>query len=336
MLGLRNAVPGDPFFFCHRFCTDRIDRMLIDTRRVDRNQHRLFETDGGLLHRGEVHYACGGWGNEIGFQCVMLFGKGWCLGSSPVKFALGEKGGRTGADSQRFPIVNFINFESARNASVEALADHKVQAVSYWQIPDKIEKLSEAGIPTLVGMAANLDRVASVDAYVNYRCKEIEMYSSVFGGDALEKGRDWIKYFKEKVDFIYSRTKSLPDSARPSVYYVRGPDVLTTHGIYTYTWWHIIIAGGRPMTPKNTKEPVSHITPERFLIWDPDFIFMGWLSSKTPFTDDPKWSQLQAVKNDKIFVDPKGFNDWDYSSEAPLLILFFAKTIHRNCLPTSI
>jgi len=256
------------------------------------------------------------------------------LGQSPkVAITLKINQGWNEKIDQRFPILNFINFESARNASVEALADHKVQAVSYWQIPDKIEKLSEAGIPALVGMAANLDHVASVDAYVDYRCKEIEMYSSAFGGDALEKGRDWIKYFKEKVDFIYSRTKSLPDSARPSVYYVRGPDVLTTHGIYTYTWWHIIIAGGRPMTLKNTKEPVSHITPEQFLIWDPDFIFMGWLPSKAPFTDDPKWSQLQAVKNDKIFVDPKGFNDWDYSSEAPLLILFFAKTIHPELFP---
>lgn len=227
-----------------------------------------------------------------------------------------------------FPHAPEVHNVQLRNPNVEDLVDRKIDVLFFWNQPDVIAKMARVNIPVIVATSDDTMGQDSFEKFVAFRKREMSMYGEIFGDKARMVADDWNRYFEEKVNLVYSRTKSLPPSERQSVYYVRGPDALTTHGIYSFTWWDLTIGGARPVTTEDTKEVIGHLSAEQLIDWNPDVIFMGWIPSTDLITKDPRWAQLNAVKNNKVFVNPDGFYHWDYGTEAPLLIMYFAKTLH--------
>lgn len=218
----------------------------------------------------------------------------------------------------------------ATNPNVEDMLANKVDVVFFWNRPEVLAKMAQAGIPVVVTFPADQKELSTLDAFISFRKREMRMHGDIFGPEAQATADAWNRYFDEKINYVYSRTKMIPEDERPSVYYVRGPDALTTHGRYSYTWWDIKIAGGRPLSIDETKEVISRVPAEQLVAWDPDVIFMGWLDSTDVILKDNKWEHLNAVTKGKVFINPDGVYRADYGSEAPLLIMFFAKTLHPD------
>lgn len=218
----------------------------------------------------------------------------------------------------------------ATNPNVEDMLANKIDVVFFWNRPDVLSRMARAGIPVVVTFPADQKELNSLDAFIDFRKREMQMHGDIFGSEAQRIAAEWNRYFDEKINYVYSRTKLIPESERPSVYYVRGPDALTSHGRYSYTWWNIVIAGGRPLSTDETKEVISRVPAEQLVAWNPDVIFMGWLDSTDLILKDDKWKHLKAVEQGKVFINPDGVYRADYGSEAPLLIMFFAKTLYPN------
>lgn len=219
---------------------------------------------------------------------------------------------------------------AAMDPSIEDMVSNQVDLVFFWNRPEIFARLATIGIPVLVPQSDDLNVHSTLETFIQYRTDDMRMHGDIFGADARQQADAWVAYFKEKVAYVHARTSRLPKEQRPRVYYVRGPDALTTHAKYSFTWWGIHIAGGEPVTSGQTRTVVDNISTEELIAQDPQVVFMGWLPNTDIILKDAKWASLRAVKDHRVLVNPSGVYNWDYGSEAPLLILYMAKVLHPD------
>lgn len=209
--------------------------------------------------------------------------------------------------------------------NVEDLMSKKVQVVFCRSYDGTKEKLNSTNIAAVVTQknSGNPDNVGS---FVKYVKQEIALYGDVMGPDAKKTADEWGVYFDQKVNYVTSRTANLTDSQRPTVYYAR--DATTTQGKNSYPQFYVEMAGGKYLS--GDTEGIETITPEQLLVWDPDVIFVGRVNSTDIIMNDSKFSNLEAVQNNKVYLCPLGIVYWDYGAEGVLLMEYFAKTLHPD------
>jgi ABC-type Fe3+-hydroxamate transport system substrate-binding protein len=76
------------------------------------------------------------------------------------------------------------------------------------------------------------------------------------------------------------------------------------------------------------------VTMEQVAAWNPDVIIVGSAPNgrnRQAILDDPRWRDIKAVEDGKVFVNPSGAYLWDrHSAEAALQVLWAAKTLHPD------
>jgi len=220
--------------------------------------------------------------------------------------------------------------DSANNPNIEELINQKVDLVFFWDYEKPIEKMADVGIPVLVTQkgAANAGP-QSIDEFKKYIKDEVNVFGAALGPEAKAKADDYSQYFDEKVEKIEKITSAIPEIERPDVYYVRGPDPLTTHGKNMYTQWWVTLAGGN-LVSSEIEEGLAQVSIEQVMTWNPDIIVMGRVNNTALITNDPMWQDVKAVKSGKVYTNPEGVMAWDYSSEGVLLLEYLAKTFYPD------
>lgn len=218
---------------------------------------------------------------------------------------------------------------SFADPNVEDLINRKIDAVFFWDTPKPLAKMTSSGIPVIVTQKST-GNPDSAEAFQKYIKQEVNVFGQALGGDAPKIADDWCAYFDKKVKYVTSKTSKLSESEKPKVYYVRGPDALTSHGRNSYTEWYVEMAGGTLVTKDSKEEMMTKPTMEDILKWNPDVIFMGRVNNTKLILNDPKWSNVKAVKDNRVYVNPDGVAVWDYGSEGVLLLEFIAKTLHPD------
>lgn len=209
--------------------------------------------------------------------------------------------------------------------NVEDLMSKKVQVVFCRSYDGTKEKLNSSNIVAVVTQK-NSGNPDNVDSFVKYVKQEIALYGEVMGSDAKKTADEWGAYFDQKVSYVTSKTANLTDSQRPTVYYAR--DATTTQGKNSYPQFYVEMAGGKYLS--GNTEGIETITPEQLLVWNPDVIFVGRVNSTDIIMNDSKFSNLEAVQNNKVYLCPLGIVYWDYGAEGVLLMEYFAKTLHPD------
>ena len=227
-------------------------------------------------------------------------------------------------------LTGIPSMASFQDPSIEELMNQKIDLVFFWDYPKPLDKMTEAGIPVLVTQPTTASAEAeSIDQFREMIKSEVSTFGAALGSDSKVKADAYNQYFDEKVDKILKVTSAIPENERPKVYYVRGPDTLTTHGKNTYTQWWVNMAGG-DLVSSGIDEMVPKVTMEQVISWNPDIIVMGRVNSTSPVLNDPKWKDIAAVKNGKVYTNPEGVMYWDYSSEGVLLLEYLAKLFHPD------
>ncbi|NLV27049.1 MAG: ABC transporter substrate-binding protein [Methanomicrobiales archaeon] len=225
-------------------------------------------------------------------------------------------------------LSNIPSVTSAQDPNMEELVNQNVDLVFFWDFPKPVDKMNDIGIPVVVTQTTTTDQQAqSIEQFRELIKGEVTLFGEVLGQDAQKKVEDYNNFFDEKVDRILKVTSLIPESERPKVYYVRGPDPLTTHGKNMYTQWWVEMAGGK-LVSADISEGVPKVSIEQVISWNPDIIVMGRVNSTSPILDDPTWSDISAVKTGKVYTNPEGVMYWDYSSEGVLLLEYLAKLFH--------
>jgi iron complex transport system substrate-binding protein len=157
------------------------------------------------------------------------------------------------------------------------------------------------------------------------------MTGEVLGPSEFAMAREYVRYFDENIHRVRQVTDQLPVSDRPKVLHTASAGVLTADGRKTVIDDWINIAGGvnAAVDVVGNGRPVSM---EQVAAWNPDVIIVGTApnrENRQAILDDPRWRQIKAVRDGKVFVNPSGAYLWDrHSAEAALQVLWAAKLLH--------
>jgi iron complex transport system substrate-binding protein len=152
----------------------------------------------------------------------------------------------------------------------------------------------------------------------------------VLGASESRAAEDYIRYFDDNIRKVLRVTSKLPDSARPKVLHTASGGILTVDGRESVIDDWINVAGG-----VNAVDVVGlgrAVTMEQVAAWNPDVIIVGTApnqQNRQAILTDPRWRQIKAVTDGKVFANPSGAYLWDrHSAEAALQVLWAAKLLH--------
>ena len=164
--------------------------------------------------------------------------------------------------------------------------------------------------------------------------KSIYATAEVIGtDDARKKAEKLANKIHDNSEFVTARTKSIPDAKRPKVLHLLGgANLLKVDGTNTIQNTWIKLGGG--VNAINTEGSMIEVSAEEIINANPDIIIVGGNDTDTQIKkikEHPAFSGSNAVKNGKIYGNPKGVFSWDrYGAENVLQILWAAKTIQPD------
>ena len=211
---------------------------------------------------------------------------------------------------------------SASDINIEALLKTRPDVLF---IPDsslrKFERIGNMGIAVVPFKSDSLRAI--VDRTV--------ITGEVLGPEAHKKALKYQEYFNHNVTRVQKVISTIPKEKRIRVYHsIR--NLLSTAGSSSLVQDWMNVAGAVNVAETwfaGTKE--SSVSPELIISSDPDVILVMKASAADEIRRDKKWSNLRAVKNKKIYVNPKGMFWWcRETSEEALQILWLAKTLYPD------
>lgn len=133
---------------------------------------------------------------------------------------------------------------------------------------------------------------------------------------------------------IAGRTASIAPSARPRVYYARGPRGLVTGlggsiNVETIEMLAQNVAGG-------TKGGLANVSIEQVLLWNPDVIVTIDQDFAASVRSDPAWASIKAVRDNRVHLSPKmpfGWVDFPPSVNRLIGLRWLAKILYPDKFP---
>ena len=182
------------------------------------------------------------------------------------------------------------------------------------------DKATEAGIPLVNCMFKTFDEMK----------KSIELTATVYGGDAPDIAKKYNAELDQVLADVKAKTDKLADSERVSVLHGNAVHDLTIDGTNTIIDDWIKAAGGKNAVDESTQgNAQAKFSLEQIVAWNPDVIITGKADDVDAILNDESWSTINAVKNKKVYVNPKGVFGWDrYGVEELLQIQWAAATLH--------
>ena len=186
----------------------------------------------------------------------------------------------------------------------------------------EIEKMEAVGIPVIA---------------VKYGTQEyLEGWIKIIGQMLGEEKRvsELLSYHHKTIEMISSRTSEIPRGNRPKALYLSNVNPLKVTGRDTYNHFWIEITGA-----VNAAESISGggkaLDMEQILVWDPDVIYISNFCEFQPEdilenkVESQDWSQVEAVKNGRVYKVPLGTYRWDPPNvESALMLKWLAQKHH--------
>ncbi|MFV0406933.1 MAG: ABC transporter substrate-binding protein [Propioniciclava sp.] len=230
------------------------------------------------------------------------------------------------------PVV-FASNETNMEALLAETPDLVIYASRYGE--DTLKQLQDLGIAAV----SSAKGTNSAEGYSPlYRVRDRQMYlGEVIGGTQLDNAREYTDKFTTMRDEIASRTEGIAEADRPTVAQLSSAgEILQVNNGTAIGQETIDLAGGVNVAKDATGESMgpsgqTRIEPEQLMAWNPEILLVDSPEHADAITSDPVLSSLDAVKNDQIFIIPRGAMSWAYNGpEAYLSMQFFAKSIQPD------
>ncbi|MCR6629193.1 MAG: ABC transporter substrate-binding protein [Magnetospirillum sp.] len=204
----------------------------------------------------------------------------------------------------------------------------RVDVVFYRYSPEQtLAKLTEAGLPALLGQPLRHARNDAQD-FVDEAKAMVRLFGQVLGGEAPRRAEEWCAYFDERVRFVTGRVAQVPPNRRVRLYYVRGPQALSTQGRGSYTFWAGTLAGADMVVKDAPLADKGAASMEDIVRWDPEVVLVGRQYPLDLVTADPRWRDVAAVRQGRVHSMPEGVFYWDGGPETVLTLQFIAKLLY--------
>ncbi|HNQ63147.1 MAG TPA: ABC transporter substrate-binding protein [Syntrophorhabdaceae bacterium] len=176
---------------------------------------------------------------------------------------------------------------------------------------------------------------SNMDHGIDLLKREIRFYADVF--QKQSRADKYIDYLDKTISFIKSRTKDIPRSKRKVIFNGYGPNHLVTLGGDTFMHERIETAGcvdaASTINSTGIQEGLHsgliEISMEKVLGWNPDILVID-TGDPDEIYKNPKWKNIRAVQDKKVYKQPVGVFIWDRpTAEAAVLHpLWLAKTVY--------
>lgn len=210
-------------------------------------------------------------------------------------------------------------FVRPAGVQLESLLIHKPDLVTLWLNHQGLgERLERLGLPVL---------------YVGYRNAEEMHQAARLLGHALgpapsQRAEAFIQYYQHTVQRVAQGLTGLGDAERPRVYYAALSPLHTEGQASMVTTW-IEQAGGLNVAAQAGLPAEAQVSLEQLLVWQPHVIITLEASTQAAILKDPRWQSLPAVRDGRVWVNPKGINAWcTRAAETALQVLWAAQSLH--------
>lgn len=223
----------------------------------------------------------------------------------------------TCASPKKFPWMyaicpNFykaVSTDFATDMNLEEIIAAKPDVV-FGSNEDYRAMFNNAGIPYINCMFSTYDDLK----------KSVRLTGEVLGGDAVKKAEDYVAYLEERTAWVGEKTASVAEDKKVSVAHGSSVYELNFDGGNTIIDEWIKLSGGVNAAAKEVEGNLKNISLEQVMAWNPDVLITGGPQSEVDkIMTDPAWAELSAVKNKKVYTNPKGAFAWDrYGVDAAL------------------
>lgn len=229
--------------------------------------------------------------------------------------------------------------------------------LSYW--PEAVRELPVLG-GNFGNSQANVEGILaySPDLIINtYDCSESALQATVASADAMseqygipvvvisnsiadsaevagnvglwfgqaQRGAEVQAYLQGLLDEIDATVSAVPEDQVPTYYYAEGTDGLSTESkdsvhaaVYTYIGLTPAVGDDVQMSNMGGMEAVSL---EQVLQWNPEYIFVWNPGAYQSITADDAWSDITAMQNGNVYLNPTLPQNWIDRSPNSLRIL---------------
>lgn len=261
----------------------------------------------------------------------------YALTGQPLEYLVGVHPGSTSAIensvmASMYPELAGIadGFIEGTDINVEELMKLDPDVVMYWaEYLEQYEVLNSAGISAVgVKTQGDGDVLTTLESWLEIMG---QMYDDSGNVDkVIEYGRSVEAEINEVIDTI-------PEEEKPRVLYLynHGSEDISVSGTKFYgDYW--INAGGGINVAQELEGP-SSVNMEQIYEWNPDIIILTTFTETMPedlynnTIDGQDWSQINAVKNGKVYKEPLGVYRWfPPSGDAPLMLKWMAQTLNPD------
>jgi iron complex transport system substrate-binding protein len=156
----------------------------------------------------------------------------------------------------------------------------------------------------------------------------VTLVGKVLGPGEEKKALQFCRYYESNMNWVSQRTKSLPPDKRVKVFYAGNKGTYTDGKDSITTSWIEMAGGINVAAAAGIGGLGREVAMEELVTWNPDVIIMSDPALKNKILQDDQWKKLNAVKNNRVYVNPKGVYLWSVrSAEEALQVLWAAKVI---------
>lgn len=212
---------------------------------------------------------------------------------------------------------NYIGGASRFSLNIEEIIKLRPDVVVTWsKQKEQISKLEKLKIPVIAltnGASSNINDLR----------KNIAIMGELLSKE--EKSQKLTDYGLKTEKYFINKVISLKKEEKPKVLYLRDQNLKAAVG-GSFNQKMIELAGGINVAAQ-VKGAWTKVSMEQIIAWNPEIIYLSHFddfqpedlyANKIPGQD---WSQIQAVKNKKIYKTPIGIYRWDApNAETPLFL----------------
>lgn len=216
-------------------------------------------------------------------------------------------------------IIDLPAVGSGKGISVEETAALNPDVVVLpLRLMDSAASFEELGIPVVI-----------VDPETNVNFEEaLDLLAQITG--KTERGEELLSYYSEK---MAEMTVLTAGAETPSVYFAGSSAVTRTVTGDMYQSDLAGIAGGKNVSDDLTGGEWVDISPEQLAVYNPEYIFAVNYAeySLDTITSDAAYSEIEAVKNGRVYSFPSDIEAWDYPTPSSVLgVMWLTHILHPD------
>jgi iron complex transport system substrate-binding protein len=184
------------------------------------------------------------------------------------------------------------------------------------------EKLTRAGIPLVILERRNHEELK----------QGITLAGKILGPREERVAADFCAYYDANIRRVTVRTSVIPRLKRLKVYMGGGVDGLSTEGKRSLVTSWIETAGGINVAAESGIDGIGkRVSLEELIQWNPDVIIVSDINAKANILKSGQWKDINAVRHNRVYVNPRGAYLWSVrSAEEALQVLWAAKTLYPD------